>query len=102
MPDPSSRGLLGIAPSRYLLARMVAPAAAVAMACLLVFGLLGGWIHVGRMLAPLTRIRDAARLAETGSLSPRIRMKGCRGEFREPFDAFAAKLLAARSPPMEA
>ncbi|MFD7538783.1 hypothetical protein [Streptomyces sp. NPDC059819] len=70
MPDPSSRGLLGIAPSRYLLARMGAPAAAVAMACLLVFGLLGGWILVGRMLAPLTRIRDAARLAETGSLSP--------------------------------
>lgn len=29
-------------------------------------------------------------------------MKGCRGEFREPLDAFAAKLLAARSPPMEA
>ena len=35
---------------------------------LLVFGLLGGWILAGRMLAPLTRITDATRIAADGSL----------------------------------
>ncbi len=96
VPD-NSRGLLGIAPNRYLLVRMFAPAAAVAMACLLGFGLLGGWILAGRMLAPLTRIRDAARLAETGSLSHRIRMKGRQDEFRELSDAFDAMLEQVES-----
>src|SRR3984893_19432467 len=32
------------------------PAAGIVLAFLLVFGLLGGWILAGRMLAPLTRI----------------------------------------------
>ncbi|MFJ2400666.1 sensor histidine kinase [Streptomyces xanthochromogenes] len=91
VPD-NSRGLLGIAPNRYLLVRMFAPAAALAMVCLLGFGLVGGWILAGRMLAPLTRIRDAARLAENGSLSHRIRMKGRQDEFRELSDAFDAML----------
>src|SRR4051794_39382465 len=49
-----------------------APTAAASMAFLLVFGLLGGWILAGRMLAPLTRITDATRTATTGSLSHRI------------------------------
>ncbi len=35
------------------------------MAFLVVIGLLGGWILAGRMLAPLTRITDAARMAAT-------------------------------------
>ncbi|MEU1528514.1 sensor histidine kinase [Streptomyces fagopyri] len=87
VPD-NSRGLLGIAPNRYLLVRMFAPAAAVAMVLLLVFGLVGGWILAGRMLAPLTRITDAARLAGSGSLSHRIRMKGRKDEFRELADTF--------------
>ncbi|MFF3976099.1 sensor histidine kinase [Streptomyces sp. NPDC001828] len=91
VPD-NSRGLLGIAPNRYLLVRTFVPAAAVAMACLLVFGLLGGWILAGRMLAPLTRIRDAARLAGNGSLSHRIRMTGHQDEFRELSDAFDSML----------
>ncbi|MFJ8006655.1 sensor histidine kinase [Streptomyces fagopyri] len=87
VPD-NSRGLLGIAPNRYLLVRMFAPAAAVAMVLLLVFGLLGGWILAGRMLAPLTQITDAARMAGSGSLSHRIRMKGRKDEFRELADTF--------------
>lgn len=87
VPD-NSRGLLGIAPNRYLLVRTFAPAAAVAMVLLLVFGLVGGWILAGRMLAPLTRITDAARLAGSGSLSHRIRMKGRKDEFRELADTF--------------
>ncbi|MFI6416317.1 sensor histidine kinase [Streptomyces sp. NPDC050842] len=91
VPD-NSQGLLGVAPNRYLLVRTFAPAAAVAMAFLLVFGLLGGWLLAGRMLAPLTQITDAARRAGSGSLSHRIRMKGRQDEFRELSDAFDSML----------
>ncbi|WP_309095429.1 HAMP domain-containing sensor histidine kinase [Streptomyces sp.] len=91
VPD-NSQGLLGISPNRYLLVRTFAPAAALAMAFLLVFGLVGGWILAGRMLAPLTRITDAARRAGSGSLSHRIRMEGRRDEFRELSDAFDTML----------
>ncbi|MEU0569250.1 hypothetical protein ABZ297_28270 [Nonomuraea sp. NPDC005983] len=44
--------LLYVAPNRILLLGAFAPAAAAVMAFLLVFGLLGGWILAGRMLAP--------------------------------------------------
>ncbi|MFD4721518.1 sensor histidine kinase [Streptomyces sp. NPDC058423] len=91
VPD-TSQGLLGIAPNRYLLVRMFAPAAAAAMACLLAFGLVGGWILAGRMLAPLTRITTAAQAAGKGSLSHRIAMEGRRDEFRELADVFDAML----------
>ncbi|MFG2359037.1 sensor histidine kinase [Streptomyces sp. NPDC048521] len=87
VPD-TPKGLLGIAPNRYLLVRTFAPAAAMAMVFLLVFGLVGGWILAGRMLAPLTQITDAARRAGNGSLSHRIRMKGRQDEFRDLSDAF--------------
>ncbi|MFD3539340.1 sensor histidine kinase [Streptomyces sp. NPDC058662] len=91
VPD-NSQGLLGVSPNRYLLVRTFAPAAAVAMAGLLVFGLLGGWILAGRMLAPLTQIADAARTAGNGSLSHRIRMAGRQDEFRELSDTFDSML----------
>ncbi|MFI9209496.1 sensor histidine kinase [Streptomyces sp. NPDC053253] len=91
VPD-NSQGLLGISPNRYLLVRTFAPAAAVAMAFLLVFGLVGGWILAGRMLAPLTRITAAARMAGTGSLSHRIRLEGRQDEFRELADVFDGML----------
>jgi len=74
------------------LLRAFAPPAAIALAFLLVFGLLGGWILAGRMLAPLTRITDATRTAANGSLSHRIRLPGRRDEFRELADAFDAML----------
>ena len=74
------------------LLRAFAPAAAIALAFLLVFGLLGGWLLAGRMLAPLTRITDATRMAATGSLSHRIRLAGRRDEFRELADAFDTML----------
>src|SRR4029077_349766 len=51
-----------------------ASVAAIVLAFLLVFGLVGGWILAGRMLAPLGRITDATRMAATGSLSHRIRL----------------------------
>jgi two-component system sensor histidine kinase VanS len=44
------------------------------------------------MLAPLTRITDATRMATTGSLSHRIRLPGRRDEFRELGDAFDTML----------
>ncbi|MCX4397058.1 HAMP domain-containing histidine kinase [Streptomyces sp. NBC_00264] len=69
-----------------------APTAAAVMVFLLVFGLLGGWILAGRMLAPLARITNATRTAATGSLSHRIQMPGRQDEFRELADAFDAML----------
>jgi two-component system sensor histidine kinase VanS len=67
-------------------------AAVAVLAFLLVFGLVGGWILAGRMLAPLTRITDATRMAAKGSLSHRIELEGHRDEFRELADAFDAML----------
>jgi two-component system, OmpR family, sensor histidine kinase VanS len=72
--------------------REFAPTAAIVMAFLLAFGLAGGWLLAGRMLAPLTRITDATRTAATGSLSHRIGLPGRRDEFRELADAFDAML----------
>jgi two-component system sensor histidine kinase VanS len=72
--------------------RDFAPIAALVMAFLLVFGLLGGWLLAGRMLAPLTRITDATRIAATGSLSHRIRLPGPSDEFRELADTFDTML----------
>ena len=72
--------------------RAFASTAAVALAFLLGFGLLGGWLLAGRMLGPLSRITDATRLAANGSLSHRIRLGGRRDEFRELADAFDTML----------
>jgi two-component system, OmpR family, sensor histidine kinase VanS len=72
--------------------RSFAPVAAFVLAFLLVFGLVGGWLLAGRMLAPLTRITDATRVAATGSLSHRIRLPGRSDEFRELADAFDTML----------
>ena len=66
--------------------------AAIVLAFLLVFGLVGGWILAGRMLAPLSRITDATRTAATGSLSHRIQLEGRKDEVRELADAFDAML----------
>jgi two-component system, OmpR family, sensor histidine kinase VanS len=93
VPDEviSTTGRLVPGNSSFLL-RAFAPAAAIVLAFLLVFGLLGGWMLAGRMLAPLTRITDATRMAATGSLSHRIRLPGRSDEFRELADAFDAML----------
>lgn len=79
--------------NRSAILRSFAPVAAIVLAFLLVFGLLGGWILAGRVLAPLTRIADATRMAANGSLSHRIRLPGHRDEFRELADAFDAMLV---------
>ena len=82
----------GVFPIRSELLHVFAPRAAAVLAILLVFGLVGGWLLAGRMLAPLTRITDATRLAAAGSLSHRIQLEGRNDEFRELADAFDAML----------
>jgi two-component system sensor histidine kinase VanS len=77
---------------RSHLLRSIATSAAGALGFLLVFGLLGGWILAGRVLAPLTRITDATRMAANGSLSHRIELEGRQDEFRELADAFDTML----------
>jgi two-component system, OmpR family, sensor histidine kinase VanS len=85
-------GVIFLVRSHADLLRNFAPIAAVVMAFLLVFGLLGGWFLAGRMLAPLDRITDATRIAATGSLAHRIRLPGRRDEFSELADAFDTML----------
>ncbi len=80
--------LHSVFPVRSSLLHVFAPRAAAVLAFLLVFGLVGGWLLAGRMLAPLARIADATRTAAAGSLSHRIRLPGRRDEFRELADAF--------------
>jgi two-component system sensor histidine kinase VanS len=79
-------------PSRYDLVRAFAPPAAWALVFLLAFGLIGGWVLAGWMLAPLGRITTATRMAANGSLSHRIALEGRRDEFRELADGFDAML----------
>jgi two-component system sensor histidine kinase VanS len=90
----TTRGGIGGAffPGRSGTQRDFGQAAAAVLAFLLVFGLLGGWILAGRMLAPLARVTDATRIAANGSLSHRIRLPGRSDEFRELADAFDAML----------
>jgi two-component system, OmpR family, sensor histidine kinase VanS len=85
-------GVIFMVRSHADLLRDFAPVAAIVMTFLLVFGLLGGWLLAGRMLAPLTRITDATRMAATGSLSHRIELEGRQDEFRELADSFDAML----------
>lgn len=79
-------------PNRSDLMRVFVPVAAIAMLVLFVIGLAGGWILAGRMLAPLGRIGDAARLAAQGSLSHRIMLPGPGDEFRGLADVFDSML----------
>ncbi|MFK4100496.1 sensor histidine kinase [Streptomyces sp. NPDC019531] len=88
LTNRDDESLNGVFPIRSVLLDEFAPRAAAVLAFLLVFGLVGGWVLAGRMLAPLTRITDATRTAANGSLSHRIRLPGREDEFRELADAF--------------
>ena len=97
LPDPRAAPGEGFAPSIFVpgrsdLWRAFAPKATLALGFLLVFGLVGGWVLAGRMLAPLQRITEASRTAGSGSLSHRIRLPGRRDEFRDLADAFDTML----------
>jgi two-component system, OmpR family, sensor histidine kinase VanS len=89
---PDETDTHGVFPVRSNLLRVFAPRAAAVLAFLLAFGLVGGWLLAGRMLAPLTRITEATRTAAVGSLAHRIELEGRRDEFRELADAFDAML----------
>ena len=78
--------------NRSVLLSSFIPFMAVVLAFLLVFGVAGGWLLAGRMLAPLSRVTEATRLAANGSLSHRIRLAGPSDEFRELADAFDTML----------
>jgi two-component system sensor histidine kinase VanS len=84
-------------PGRSGTQRAFGQTAVAVLAFLLVFGLVGGWILAGRMLAPLSRITDATRMAANGSLSHRVRLPGRRDEFRELADSFDAMLARLES-----
>ncbi len=92
VPPDAVRTMGGFVPGRDDLIRAFAPKAAWAFVSLLVFGLAGGWLLAGRMLAPLDRITRATRKAAKGSLSHRIELEGRMDEFRELADAFDAML----------
>jgi two-component system sensor histidine kinase VanS len=81
-----------VIPDRSDLLAAFAPKVAIMLVFLLAFGLVGGWILAGSMLAPLTRITQATRLATTGSLSHRIQLEGRGDEFRELADSFDTML----------
>jgi two-component system sensor histidine kinase VanS len=74
-----------VSPGRGALLRDFGPAAAIVLACLLIFGLLGGWLLAGRMLTPLARITDAIRWDSDP-------LAGRSDEFHELADAFDAML----------
>jgi two-component system, OmpR family, sensor histidine kinase VanS len=82
----------GVVPIRFIARHDYVPATGVVLAVLLLFGLLGGWLLAGRMLAPLARITDATRTAANGSLSHRIQLPGRNDEFRELADTFDTML----------
>jgi len=79
-------------PNRSDLVRAFVPPTIAALVFLLVLGLVGGWFLAGRMLAPLSRLNDAARLAAEGSLSHRVDMPGAKDEFRDLADVFDTML----------
>ena len=85
-------GVIFMVRSHADLLRDFAPIAVAVMTFLLVFGLVGGWLLAGHMLAPLTRITDATRVAADGSLSHRIELEGRQDEFRELADSFDTML----------
>jgi two-component system sensor histidine kinase VanS len=79
-------------PDRSDLLNAFVPKAIGVLVALLGLSLVGGWFLAGSMLAPLTRITNATRLAAKGSLSHRIHLEGREDEFRELADAFDAML----------
>ena len=72
--------------------RAFGSAAVLVLGFMVVFGLAGGWLLAGRMLAPLTAITRITRKTDGGSLAHRIRLPGSQDEFRELADALDSML----------
>lgn len=77
---------------RQFLMEFIVPGSVIVIVLLTGFGFLIGWFVAGRMLAPLTRIGEAARLASQGSLSHRVALEGKGDEFRDLADVFDTML----------
>ncbi|MCS3844682.1 HAMP domain-containing sensor histidine kinase [Microbacterium sp. AK031] len=92
VPDGQIRSMGPFVPNRSDLVRAFVPPTIAALVFLLALGLIGGWFLAGRMLAPLTRLNEAARLASEGSLSHRVDMPGAKDEFRDLADVFDTML----------
>lgn len=82
----------GWAPNRDDLIEVFVKYAWWALAGLLVFGLIGGWLLAGVMLRPLGRITDVARRARDGQLSRRVDLPGPRDELTDLADTLDAML----------
>lgn len=82
----------GWAPNRGDLIEVFVRYAWWAMAGLVVFGLVGGWLLAGVMLRPLGRIAEVARRARDGQLSHRIALPGPRDELTDLADTLDAML----------
>jgi two-component system sensor histidine kinase VanS len=63
-----------------------------ALALLVVFGLVGGWLLAGFVLRPLERITDAAAHARDGDLDRRVGLPGARDELTDLADTLDAML----------
>lgn len=63
-----------------------------AMAGLVVFGLIGGWVLAGLVLRPLGRIADAARRVRDGRFDQRVALPGRRDELTDLADALDTML----------
>ncbi|MGB3376537.1 MAG: HAMP domain-containing sensor histidine kinase [Microbacterium sp.] len=77
---------------RTFLMEFIVPGSVIVIVVLTGFGFVVGWFVAGRMLAPLTRIGEAARLASQGSLSHRVALEGKGDEFRDLADVFDTML----------
>lgn len=76
----------GWAPNRQNLLDVFVRYAWWALAGLVVFGLVGGWLLAGVVLRPLDRITDAARRARDGALDHRVSLPGARDELTDLAD----------------
>ena len=82
----------GYVPNRSDLIEVFVRYALWAMALLVVFGLIGGWLLAGVVLRPLDRIADAARRARDGHLDQRVALPGSRNELTDLADTLDAML----------
>lgn len=77
---------------RQFLLDFLVPGSIIVIVLLTGIGFAVGWFVAGRMLEPLTRIGEAARLASEGSLSHRVALEGRRDEFTDLADVFDTML----------
>ncbi|WP_019178876.1 sensor histidine kinase [Microbacterium yannicii] len=82
----------GWAPNRSDLIEVFVRYASWAMAALVIFGLVGGWLLAGLVLRPLGRITDAAAHARDGHFGHRVALPGPRTELTDLADALDAML----------